>query len=257
MFGFLVEIRSAFVIHSAMQERRRHKRMPLNGVYGNMFLTFDNIEIVNMNPGGAAIRLKRNLVVGKEYFLKFDDEGRHMELKCTVVWSGLKEQRNNPATLYHAGIKFDDIFTGKAATLIDFIESHRFAESKERLRSQRIIIDSPKNVVICEPLWYKVKLISPFGMLIETTQPVNPEARFPMELLLKDISPLRVNYEKSKDILPVQNFFQSNKVIEFCGRIVSCTKIKDSNPQSYAIGVEFLEMQAKDWSSLSSFAHSL
>jgi hypothetical protein len=118
-------------------------------------------------------------------------------------------------------------------------------------------LQSNKNAILCEPSGYKVKTISPFGMLIETTQMMNPEERFPMELYLTDISPFKPRlHEMHEDVLIKDILFKSGKVIKFVGRVVSCSET-NSDTNRYDVGIELLEMRAEDWANLTEFIHSI
>ena len=245
-----------------MEEKRRHKRIRVKGVYGKIYKTLSELNILNLSLGGAAIEVKKSLVVGREYSIIIEDKGRQIELKGTVIWAVLKKAREETLTdvepVYYVGIKFDDILTDKAAPLIGFMDSHKVTASKERLMGLRVKIASEKNAVLYDPLGYKVKLISPFGMLIETMQPMNPEDRIPMELFLKDITPFRGRLQGMPDEgVPADIYLKNGKAIRFLGRIVSCTEINESEPGLYDIGVEFLDMHAEDWANLAEFIRSI
>jgi len=220
-----------------MDDKRRHKRITVKGIYGNVLYTA-KVEIINISLGGAAIHVNRSLTPGREYTIRFEEKDRQIELKGIVVWSVLTESLKGPhgdvIPIYHAGIRFDDVLTSKTAELIDFIEANKIIEGEDRLRGLRFKIHTPENTILYYPSGYKVKLISPFGMLIETMQPFRPETRFPMELFLKE-----------------------GKVVRFRGRIASCIEVKDSTPKCYDIGVEFLEMYTEDKASLEAFIHSI
>ncbi len=244
-----------------MKEKRRHKRIPVEGVYGKIFKTLLNVELLNLSIGGVAIKLNNSLSIGKEYTIQLMDKGKPIELKGTVAWCVMKESGKDSAdksvNVYHAGIKLDDIFTDKTSSLFDFIEANKSMPSKMRLRGMRVAIKSNKNAVLCEPSGYKVKTISPFGMLIETTQMMNPEERFPMELFLKDISPFKTRlHEMHEDALIKDIILKSGKVVKFVGRVVSCSEA-NSGPNRYDVGLELLEMRAKDWANLTEFIRSI
>lgn len=244
-----------------MKEKRRHKRITVAGVYGKIFKTFLNVELLNLSIGGVAIELNDSLSIGKEYTIQLMDKGKPIELKGTVALCVIKESGKDlvdkSVNVYHAGIKFDDIFTGKTSSLFDFIEANKSMPSKVRLRGIRVAIKSNKNAILCDPSGYKVKTISPFGMLIETTQMMNPEERFPMELYLTDISPFKTRlHEMHEDVLIKDILFKSGKVIKFVGRVVSCSET-NSDTNRYDVGIELLEMRAEDWANLTEFIHSI
>ena len=108
-----------------MKEKRRHKRIPVAGVYGKIFKTLLNVELLNLSIGGVAIKLNNSLSIGKEYTIQLMDKGKPIELKGTVTWCVMKESGKDfldkSVNVYHAGIKLDDIFTDKTSSLFDFI----------------------------------------------------------------------------------------------------------------------------------------
>ena len=76
-----------------MEEKRRHKRIRVKGVYGKILKTLSELNILNLSLGGAAIEVKKSLVVGKEYSILIEDKGKQIELKGTVIWSVLKKSQ--------------------------------------------------------------------------------------------------------------------------------------------------------------------
>jgi hypothetical protein len=136
--------------------------------------------------------------------------------------------------LYNVGLQFKDVLSSKTTELLDFIETHKDRATEERLRGLRFKMHTPKNTALLYPSGYKVKLISPFGMLIETMQAFTPEEKLPMDLFLTE-----------------------GKIVRFLGRIVSCVEIKGRLPKSYDIGVEFLRMYDEDRQKLKEYINSI
>ena len=121
----------------------------------------------------------------------------------------------------------------------------------------RVAIKSNKNAILCGFLGIQGQTISPFGMLIETTQMMNPEERFPMELFLKDISPFKTRlHEMHEDALIKDILLKSGKVVKFVGRVVSAVR-QTLAPTVMTLDWSFLEMQAKDWANPTEFIRSI
>ena len=209
-----------------MQDKRRHHRTAVEGVYGNVF-SASKAEIINMSLGGAAIQVDTNLKIGKEYNIRLEGKNKHIEIKGIAVWSVLSESQKGPhgdvIPIYHAGIEFTDVLTNRTAELIDFIETHKVKGTEDRLRGLRFKVHMPEKATVDYSFGYRVKLISLSGMLIETMQIFKPEDRFSMEIALK-----------------------GGSVIRFVGRVASCIEIAEKHPIHYDIGVEFIEMPDED-----------
>ncbi len=220
-----------------MNDKRRHKRIMVKGIHGNVLFT-SVVEIINLSLGGAAIQVSKSLTIGKEYLIKLEDSGKNIGLKSIVIWSVLKGSQKGPhgdvIPVYNAGVKFSDILNSKSSELLDFIEEHKIVEDEERLKGLRFKIHTTKNTLLYVPADYKVKLISLSGMLIETTQSFKPEEQFPLDIFLK-----------------------GGRDVKCTGRIVTCMEIKGSPQKHYDIGVEFLEMRQEDRANLESFIRSI
>ncbi|MEW6001887.1 MAG: PilZ domain-containing protein [Nitrospirota bacterium] len=218
----------------AMIDKRRYKRVAVEGIHGNMIFA-SNAKIFNISLGGVAIEINKRLTIGNEYTLKLQSKEGHIDLKGVVVWSVLgssvKDSRGDVIPIYQAGLKFTDVLTDKMSRLIEFIEKHKVSDEirpDERLRGLRFKIHTEEEAFLNYS--YSVKKISLGGMLIETSQALDIENRFPMEIFLQD-----------------------DKSINFVGRVASCREIADTFPKQYDIGIEFVEMSDEDRKSLESF----
>lgn len=243
-----------------MLEKRRHKRITVEGIYGSIFLSH-TVEILNLGFGGVAIQVNRSLPVSKGYVIKLGDK-EQIELKGTALWSELKKPETNPHIsdpIYHVGIRFEDIFTGKKNVLVNFIEanketSNEATSKKERWGGVRATVPKAKTATLLEPFECKVKTINHYGMRIETIEATNPENMVSFEIFLKNISPFRVHLQDSKkDKFPIEILFDQDNTITLSGRIVRCTGIKGSSQKCYEMGVEFSELKVDSWKKLDAF----
>ena len=220
-----------------MEEKRRDKRVVVEGVHGNVLFA-SKAKIINISLGGAAILVDVNLKLGREYTIRLEGKDKQMELKGVAVWSVLSESQKGThgdvIPIYHAGIEFTNVLTNKTSELVDFIESHRIKGAEDRLRGLRFKIHTPEKTTLDYSFGYRVKLISLGGMLIETMHPFKLEDRFPMEMFLKD-----------------------GRGVRFVGRVASCIEIRDKHPIHYDIGVEFIDMSGEDRTYLEAFIRSI
>ncbi len=77
-----------------------------------------DVKILNISFGGVALSLNKRLKMGDEYTLKLESEDNTISLKGVVVWekmTGLaKEVKGKEFPVYEAGIRFNDVLTGKS-----------------------------------------------------------------------------------------------------------------------------------------------
>jgi len=201
-------------------ERRRHKRYTVDGVYGNVLYPSD-LEILNMSIDGAAIETSRRLDINREYTFKIKHRGSVVNFRGRVIWSlltnkELKDQ-NKIVPIYRAGIRFTDTLNEKGAQLMNFIEENKIKTLERRVVGVRFKIDAPQNIKVDYPYKYEVKKMSISGMLVETGYPLKINARYHIEI-----------------------FFENN-VVELIGRVVYCAEVK-AGDEKFNIGIEFVEM---------------
>ena len=90
-------------------ERRRHKRLVVNGIQRNA-LHSSNHKIINISAGGVAVETTKMLRINKEYNLKINYKGNLLRLRGFVVWAMRireeKKESGNTVPVYKAGITF-------------------------------------------------------------------------------------------------------------------------------------------------------
>jgi hypothetical protein len=90
-------------------ERRKHKRVFVKGIRGNVSHLL-NTRIINISVGGAAVETTRKLGIHKEYSLKINHGGYALLVKGHIVWSLLtnieKKKSGDIVAVYKAGMKF-------------------------------------------------------------------------------------------------------------------------------------------------------
>ncbi|MCX7794017.1 MAG: PilZ domain-containing protein [Thermodesulfovibrionales bacterium] len=221
-----------------MEERRRYPRITVEGISGRM-LCAEKAKVLNISLGGMAIEISKRLEINREYSLKLESKGDRFDFRGRVVWASLvgslKGNRGDIIPVYHAGLKFVDLFNEKAQKLIEFIERHRMGESKfeDRIEGLRFKVKSLEGVIVDYPRNYKVKIISLGGMLIELQEAFEINRVFPMEIIIP-----------------------GGLKIEVTGRIASCNQ-NEKNKDLYDTGIEFINMNPEDRNKLSDFLKSL
>lgn len=106
-----------------MMEKRRHKRFGLDLIEINGKLSLaDNVEVIDMSFGGAALKVDRRLTVGKDCLFTLKDKGSSIDVQGMVVRCNLKaiEKRFNggKVSTYTAGMRFNDDSADKIADFI-------------------------------------------------------------------------------------------------------------------------------------------
>jgi len=221
-----------------VQERRRHKRFLIEGMdvkCRRLFAT--DVKILNISFGGIALSLNKRLQMGDEYTLKLESEDNTISLKGVVVWekmTGLaNEVQGRKFPVYEAGIRFNEVLTGKGTDLLNFIRENISDKTMNtRVEGLRVKFIRPERTVIVDDREsYFVKMISFGGMLIETKEELDIESRFPMEM----------------------SFPEDNRPIKFMGRTAYCVEMPGKTPKRYDTGIEFIEMNEKERARLKEF----
>ncbi len=93
-------------------ERRKYKRLRMNGAQSNTFYS-SNSKIINISIGGVAIETTQRLdILNREYILKITYKGNPLRLKGHVMWAmltrGEKKESGDIIPVYKAGIKFNE-----------------------------------------------------------------------------------------------------------------------------------------------------
>jgi Tfp pilus assembly protein PilZ len=227
-----------------MREKRRYKRFTVNivGISGKMLFA-DKVEILDISVGGVSVKVDKRLNIGNEYLLKMDDGGKTICLKGSVIWSMMsgtkKGLREDLIPLYTAGMRFMNMTGERLAELTRFIQERESClrqssgSPSDRRLHLRLGMDEPQIATLKLPENYMVKEISIGGMLIESDGPLEIDGMIPMEIFLADDK------------------------IKFLGRVASCSRVGDAEPECFDIGIEFADMQGNDLELLKKFVSAL
>lgn len=220
---------------------RRYKRFTIDFMKINGRITYaKSVDIIDISVGGISLRTDKRLNPGNEYALKIEGIDKSISVKGTVIWASLHESRKSDSgditPLYSVGIKFSDVSSEKISELVDFIESHKEKEVPGAAYNlggirfhMRFHLNSGKTILTC-PEPYKVKKISEGGILIESKTPLALEQRLPMNVYLP-----------------------GSRSLSFLGRVATCILRKDTYPEEYEIGIEFMNMPKDDSTTLNEF----
>jgi PilZ domain len=214
-----------------MKERRKYERFIIEGmdVQCRMFFTTE-VKIRDISFGGVALSLTKRLNMGQEYTLKIESENNTISLKGVVVWENMtshtREVKGRQVPIYEVGIKFHEVLTEKGSDLINFLSGNISDKTiKTRVQGFRVkIVRAKETVILDDRDSYYVKMIGLGGMLIESKEELDTEARFQMEM----------------------SFPEEVKPIKFLGRTAYCMEMPGKTPKCYEAGIEFMEMSEED-----------
>jgi hypothetical protein len=219
-----------------MQNRRRESRFSVEGVQGRMTFASD-VEILNMSLSGCAVKLDRRLNIGGDYNLKLEVDDATVPVRAKVVWESLcevrKESNGDTRPVYSAGLRFCDLLSEPARTLLAFIDRHKLDEEK-RLGGLRFHIDAPGQALLDVPVEYRVRVISLSGMLIHTDVLLEFDSRYAMEIILADGRPLTLQ-----------------------GRVAYSQQTDGGANAPYEIGIEFVALAPADRRRLAAYLRTL
>jgi hypothetical protein len=207
--------------------------MELNG----KMIMAQKVEIIDISLGGVALKTDRRLNIGREYLIKLGYKRKSIDVKGTIIrceLSNIEEGSDgNSVSIYSAGIMFKDIPSNTIADFINSIEHDKreaVPVTVDRRINVRFYINTPLDNTLDFPTQFKVKDISLSGMLIQTEQVLGVESVIPMGLSL-----------------------QTDKPVNFMGRVVSCRMTEDKGKALYEIGVEFKDLTDKDRTLIKTF----
>ena len=105
------------------KDKRHSKRfkVALEGLTGR--LDDDHlVDIIDLGVGGIAIKSNRRLVVGKEYLVRLHSGRHNLEVRGTVVWSRIVDNKESPigmqSPVYASAMR---LHTGSEDRVTDFI----------------------------------------------------------------------------------------------------------------------------------------
>jgi hypothetical protein len=106
-------------------------------------------------------------------------------IKSVVAWSAPSAGPQG----FWAGINLTAVLTGKVQALVDFIGQH-LAAKERRVAGIRQHFKVPGKALLESIEVYRVRLVSPSGMLIETARRLKRGEVYEMEILPPDREPL-------------------------------------------------------------------
>lgn len=215
-----------------MEGKRRYKRytVDLFQVGGKMLRT-SKVALLEMVSDEVTLMADMRLEIGRAYSLKLIEDAGITSLKGTIIWSLLsgtiQGSGGDVIPQYKAMLKV-------ANTVEDVMLriKHLIKKEGEELMSEavKVFADEAKTAILDFPEEYRTKTINLGGMLIEASNRAEIEQRLPMEIVLPNGTPVKVQ----------------------C-RVANCRPVSGTTPERYDIGVEFVDMTVQDKVRLNEF----
>lgn len=219
-----------------MTDRRLYQRFTADvmDIHGKIIYA-KVVQMLDISIGGALLKTDKRLHPEKECILKIKDKGWILNIKSLVAWSSSDESIQMPkgylVTSFRTGLKFMHDSKEKIKEIGDFIETHKQEVDKQVYGSilsglrlhVRFKIEPPENTMLFFRQDYKIKNLGLGGMLIESDDSLDIGSKLYMEI-----------------------FRSESKTIKVSGRVASCSLIKESDRERFAIGIEFLDIPEKD-----------
>lgn len=116
-------------------DRRRFRRANIEGIRGNI-LSMNDLEVLNISVGGAAILTAKRVELNREYTVRLYCSDSSFQMRITVIWAVLISHERDDRTiipLYKAGVKFLDVSSEKGDFIRRCIENGGSAFMQEGL----------------------------------------------------------------------------------------------------------------------------
>jgi hypothetical protein len=223
-----------------MSGGRKHKRFSARSLNLSAAALFAaKVELLDISLGGACVKSPKRLQSGNTCMLKFEDGEIADPINGTVMWERLAEHKvdlsGEVVSSYVAGIKFDKAFSQLTENMKLMVENLPFREY--RLSSTRYKFHSKVTASLDYHEQFRVKSLSLGGLLVESLNEIPKDSE--LSLLLS---------------LPGQS-----RALCFSSKVVSCVLLEGGiqNSSRYDVGVEFIDMPAKDSARLKKVIESL
>lgn len=221
-------------------DKRRNKRIFVEALDVNNYMIFaKKIRVHNINISGIAFETDKKMNRNSQCMLTLREENMAVSVKGTVVRSLISGQRKNfkgeDVPVYTVAVKFTEI-GDNIRDIVKFISYRSRMDHDgfglQRLNglrlSVRVNIGASEKDTLSFIERYKVRDISCGGMLMESKYALKINAEFPMKISIAREQSIKVT-----------------------GRIVRCRAVRDDSIMRYNIGIEFIEIAAKDKQRLS------
>jgi hypothetical protein len=110
-------------------EKRKHTRVRIQSMDVKCAVRFDTeVSLLNISQSGACISLTKPLVMGKEYALHIETEGKTHSINGIVIWERIAGSEKNVKSeilpCYEVGLSFKGVYTEQGKELFHLIEDN-------------------------------------------------------------------------------------------------------------------------------------
>jgi len=211
---------------------RRHRRYSTPDLPGSFAHSVD-ANVLNISVAGIAVRTATQLSVGRDYSFQLGQEADLINLSGKVKWCRLSGTRKlaegDVVPVYEAGIALDEVFSEKAAEMLQFLKRKVIVDLRSRILG-RFNVETEDPVSLESKEDFVVRQLSLSGILIATESLREPESVLELEI--------RLNGE----------LFRSRARIVH----VDEAEVVGERP-SYRMGVEFLQVTTEQLQLLEDF----
>ena len=169
---------------SGGRERRKHPRLPVEGVSGG-FRFSANARILNLSLDGVALETSDYLEIGRSYSLKLTHEEEELALRGRVVWCRMvrteQTEEGDSVPVFNAGVHFEDLLSGTAREVHRLLGSNAAISLEKRLFG-RFRLHEPETADVDLEASFRVAKISLSGMEIDCDIFVEPDSVLDLEM---------------------------------------------------------------------------
>lgn len=165
-------------------QKRTHRRYQVRNLRGSLLFRLD-VTVLNLSMSGIAVETNRQLKLGKVYSVKLGGESDLVEVEATVRWCHLVGLRRTVdgemASVYKAGLTFEELFTGKTAKLLEFMQEHVILALEKRIIG-RFKVRTGSPIALASRHDFEVVKLGLSSMVVKTRLLPDVDTAFDMEL---------------------------------------------------------------------------
>lgn len=205
-------------------QKRTHRRYEVQNLRGCLLLKLE-VKVLNLSMSGIAVETTRQLKLGKVYSVKLGSETDFVDVEATVKWCHLVGTRKAPDgemySIYKAGLTFEELFTGKTARLLAFMQEHVVLALEKRIIG-RFSLKTGSPIALASRHDFEVVTLGLSGMVVKSMLLPETDSAFDMELQI------------------------GGKACELTGRIAKVQRLDADSGFEAQLDVEFPEIR-DDW----------
>jgi hypothetical protein len=165
-------------------QKRTHRRYQVKNLRGSLLFRIE-VTVLNLSMAGIAVETSRQLKLGKVYSVKLGGGPDSVDVEATVKWCHLVGTRRaaegEMVPVYKAGLTFEELFTGKTAKLLAFMQEHVVLALEKRIIG-RFKLKTGSPIALASRHDFEVVTLGLSGMVVKTKLLPDVDSAFDMEL---------------------------------------------------------------------------